>query len=305
MTPLKISKTIFFSAFPFLPCCSISSPSKREHLRMVVRDVVALKARGVTLAFALLALSCFARASSAPATRDPSALSVVQQSLSAMGGVAAFAAIQDISVQGECAVTDTDAKGSTNWSTKIAWTVGAREFRYENTTDGETSLFVSGHGKPAASSAGSTQAVSRRTSQFTLAYHLPGLLLYRELSNPLYGMVSKGKQNIPEGPAIVVRLAIMAAGRPVRQTVQDWYFSPSTFLPMKVEYRIPSESASEFSVRKSAQYAEFQRQGEAAFPYQIALTTESFSSSQCVLSLVQVNTNPPDALFDAAAGGAQ
>lgn len=200
---------------------------------------------------------------SAPGARDAAAVAVVEKSLAALGDVNAIAAIRAVVSTGTIVNVGSSTQIPFRWEEQVSG--NHFEFRQETTVNGMTRVFASGHGKPGFGQLG--QPAMRLSGQVEIAaipVHLPALVLLLELQDPVYSIQSVGGSDSKQ--AIHVRIANTTD--PVMQvfTQQDWYFDPRTFVPVRLEYRIPSVKNALHTLQSTCVYSSWVQKQGVQFP---------------------------------------
>jgi hypothetical protein len=247
-----------------------------------------------------LALTCiissFAQTQTAiVARRDQSAVEVVTQALSVMGGSAAWSQISSATVTGNCASSATQSAVSANFR----WTTQGAEFRYETDTDNSGPIFLSAHGQPFIAAASGNVSLSPEYRSRMLPFHLPGIPLQTALSDSTISIRLIGNEMLKGNPAIHVRIAQFRIFGIVRGAVQDWWFDPGSGLPIQVGYLIPSQADGVYG-NLTWSFDGWSTQGTLLLPYQLLQSVSgAFAMQSCTVNAVQTNTNPAASIFDA------
>jgi hypothetical protein len=87
-------------------------------------------------------------------------------------------------------------------------------------------------------------------------------------------------------------------------TPQDWYFDPVSFLPVRVDYRLPYEFDATHADPVSIEFANFQSVGGIFVPFQLRLKV-IFSSTVVTVTTATFNTGLSPSTFDPPSGGGQ
>jgi len=229
------------------------------------------------------------------AVRDQAAVQLVNQALNAMGGVAAWSGVTDSVVTGNC--TAPSAQGSA--SANFRWTVQGREYRYETDTDNAGPIYLSAHGRPAASGTAASLALVSEYQDRMLAYHLPALTLGHALADTSFGIRLVGQETLNGSAAIHVRIGQFVGYAKIQGSDQDWWFSPTTSLPLRVAYRLPTQTNSVYA-HLTWDFSNWSQQGTLLIPLGLSQSFADQTPMQsCTVANLQVNTNPPATLFDA------
>ena len=95
---------------------------------------------------------------------------------------------------------------------------------------------VSGHGSAGHQEDGKNRSLPPQVSWGMPPLHLPGVVLSRELNNPLYSL----RIVADESGLMHIRTAWKLNSVTASVTAQDWFFDPVTNLPAKVQYLLPN-----------------------------------------------------------------
>jgi hypothetical protein len=265
----------------------------------------------------LLAAAGYATAQTStppPAYRDSQALNLVQASLAALGGQAAFSAVQDATVNGSCTPTEgstaPQASGSASTAESsssndvaaagapqtITWITAGDDFRYESSQNGQTRLLVSSHGLPVVSGSGTTEQLSALSAAVLKPYHIPGLVLAQDVQDTNWGFRYVGEETIAGVQAVHVRIQRTARGWPIPILNQEWYFNPTTHLPIEVQYHVPSDPPSRFYGTVAVTYSSFSAE-QTPVPQQILVGSPGSDPVACTLAAPSFNTHPQSTEF--------
>jgi hypothetical protein len=249
----------------------------------------------------LILFQVLALAADGQVTRDPQALALIQKAVDAIGGVAAFAGIQDCTVQGQVQV----APDSPFYDGGFIWKNAGREFRYENPRADGTQILVSGHGKPALQENGSVSPTTLQAGIAKIPPHLMPRLLVDALQNPNVQVspISDGK--VAGKPAIQIALSDASTKLAASLTSQVWFFDSTSALPLRVEYRVPSNGDANITVGAAVEFLDFRVVSGIVVPFQLVLYQEDPLDSVLTLKSVQFNTGIDPSEFDLLSGGGQ
>jgi len=262
---------------------------------------------GLAILSFLLTLPTLAQQSSSGISphvqRDAQALTVIDNSLAAMGGQAVLASIQDADTTGACSNQVVSGATSTTTPSTFEWIVAGNAFRDQTIENGQATITVSGNGQPSRSESGVIEKVSPSDALSSLPFHLPGILLLQELNNPAYSFRAMGVQQTAEGPAQEVEIAIAGPERPIEGSTQLWYFSTVNNQPLQVTYTMPSEQAPEVTVPVTTSFSGYSTVNGALLPMRITISVGDFLTVNCIANTVRVNVHPSEATFDSPSGG--
>lgn len=258
------------------------------------------------LAFALSTLAQQSSTPTAPlqSTRDAQAVTVVQQSIMAMGGAAALGQVQNSVVTATIvnpAVQESAPQGTTETFT---WTYAGSEFRLEDSGTTGAHVLVSSGGSPQDYHDGAWYVVSPISVRTNLPYHVPALALFGETQNPGYSFVFIGSTTINGKTATHIQTRDDSDTTGHLFTPQDWYFDPATALPLRVEYQIPMSLNPSDSFRASIDFSNFQAVSGVLIPFQLSIAEGPVSMTSTVTSAV-FNTAVNSSVFAPSTAGAQ
>jgi len=231
------------------------------------------------------------------AVSGQTATQVLTNSLNAMGGAAAWSQVIDATVTGSCAST---VNGSDQTPYSFIWISAQNEFRYESDPGANSSVMLSGHGKPKIISASDQRFVTNETVDLLRPFHLPGLVLAAELADSHYSASIVGLETVLGEATVHTRIVHRLAVAPQLGSTQDWWFDASTNLPVKVMYLIPGQTLEEYMPMTVLFSNWSAAKGALLIPHQLSQSLgEGIDQQSCSVNEVQTNTQPAPALFDA------
>ena len=229
--------------------------------------------------------------------RDAGAVNTVQAAIVALGGQAALSAIQDATVSGSCQSANANASYNSNAQTAVSWTISGREFRYLTRAEGEEHILVSGHGRPMVSESAATRALNPLTQALLKPYHFPGIVLVHELQDPSRSFKFMGTESIAGVQALHARIFTAVGGWPLPAFDQDWYFDPSSHLPVAVTYRLPTAVTSNVFVVATMIYQSFDTSQSMPTIQRLQTEYDGLDPKTCTLAAPTINSHPPAATF--------
>ena len=243
--------------------------------------------------------SAQSQSTSTPPIRDAQAIATVQSAIAALGGTQNIAAIQDSMIQG----TQQDTTNPQVAPLTFTWQQSGAEFRdFIQATD-HTHIEVSGHGYPAQQLAGQWVPVPYHVARANLPFELPALVLYQELTIPTYTLQYIGVATIGGKSAIHLHTSDDTDPVGTLVTSQEWYFDPVSFIPIRVEYRVPYPRNAYQWTPLSVDYRNYQTQNGVAIPFELDINP-SFGIVVATVNSVTFNSGLSASLFDPP-GGAQ
>jgi hypothetical protein len=245
--------------------------------------------------------------STGSSVRDPQALATVQTALAAMGGTAAIGQVQKSVTTG----TTIDQPATQNSATNFTWTYAGSNFRDENDAPSRGHILVSNGGTPQDFRNGAWSAVPAVISRINLPYHVPALVLLNEINNAGYSIVYIGSTTLNGQNAIHVLTRDDSDSAGHLFTPQDWYFDPSTGLPLSVQYQfpvsqnpVPVSQDPSASVQVSIGFSNYNAVGGILVPLQLNIVAGPISCVATISSVVFNSTIDPSG-FTPNTGGAQ
>ncbi len=233
--------------------------------------------------------------------RDPAAVIAVQQAVIALGGFAVAAQIADATVTG----TIQPADGGHLKAGTFVWMDAPPEFRYEIRTVDATRVFASGHGFPANQVGARTRPLLQHMATATLPFHLPALVLARELQDARYSVLLVGSVVVNGALAVHVRISLNTDSVSAAVTPQDWYFDSSSGLPIRVEHRLPDNHHANDCAVEAEDFSNFQTVKGLQVPFHMTIYEDGVLQGAATVGSVNFNTGLSSSEFDLAVGGAQ
>jgi hypothetical protein len=222
---------------------------------------------------------------------------VIRKGLDAIGGSAAWLQAHDAKVEGSYEVPgleggDPIARGD------FVWITAGSEFRYQVGTGADQVAHLSGHGKPSLRTATSAVALPTEYFQRRLPFHLPGVLLASLLHDPTELLVFEGRDDLGGTPAIRVRADSFRGAAMVQGSEQEWWFNPSSGMPLKVAYVLPTEDGKQH-LHMELRFESWKARGDLLLPVlmQDILEGQVIMATNTVKS-ISINTLPVATLFD-------
>jgi outer membrane lipoprotein-sorting protein len=232
-------------------------------------------------------------------TRDPGAVAALQNSLAAMGGLRAIAAVQNSVTLG----TRQAAEGNTLPSGDFTWETSGDQFRYDEPAKSGRAVFVSNGQSPQQEVDGKVSRVPRHIAEALFPFQLPAVTLLRELQNPSYSITFKGNKMLNGAAVVHIRTVLMTDAVTIAVTPQDWYFDAQSFLPVQVAHLLPYANDALKSVRAEDHFSEYRSVSEVQIPFQIGQYQSRQLRCTYELKSVEFNTKVSASDFTVAGGG--
>jgi hypothetical protein len=253
----------------------------------------------LTLLLGMFTATCERAQTQGVSEQGTTATMVLTNALTAMGGQIAWSQIVDTTVTGNCTSTSTKANG-TESGMPFRWITAKEEFRYESGTAGQISALLSGHGKPIDAGLTGALSLSYETAALLKPFHLPGLVLFTVLNDPQYRASVIGQETVSGNSTIHLRVVHRLARGPESGSSQDWWFDPSTNLPLKVTYMAPGQTVQAY-MPITYSFSQWSTEaGGLIVPHQLEESMELDTSlATCAVLAFKTNTQPNASLFDA------
>jgi hypothetical protein len=255
-----------------------------------------------------LLFPCAAQQSPSPDTqqpkRDAQAVSIISAAIQAMGG-AQISQIRALDARG----TVTAAAGSSSRSGTFVWrdqvTAQGFEFRKELQMAGATEVFLSGHGKPARVTGSKVEKIAAHVATATLPYYSPSVVLSREFANSGYNFSVIGQSSVNGQPAAQLHLSIDTNDLGKSLGTQEWFFSASSGLPIRIIYRVPDTHDAARFEEVTTDFGDYRNVSGMLFPFAISTFRGAVPRNTITVNSLIVNPTISTAEFDAPSGGAQ
>jgi hypothetical protein len=241
---------------------------------------------------------CFGQTATALAVpRDQKAIEVLTRSMSSLGGSPVTSASTGV-VTGQ--VVDPDGSTVRTFKTQYLFSPASISFRKEVTSADGTSIFGSGGGSPGFQpQKGKAQPLRAHVTNQVIPLELPAMILSRALLNSKEKilLVDSGSTSSP------IHVKIEDESTDVSQSLstQDWYLDPTTFLPIRVVYKISDVANPFFSIPGTCDYMSFTEINGVLMPLKIWAYEEKVRVAEITFSSVQLNSALPTA-FDVVPG---
>jgi hypothetical protein len=237
--------------------------------------------------FVSIILLSISTASAQQAQRDQSAVTVLQQSLTAMGAASGSGNITTIALSGHLNSYlngQTFAKSFTT-QYKVAGTTVS--FRREATDSNGTSIFASGGDRPVIQAAQKQKRrFGRHVALASAPFEVPAVALSLALSNTNCAITF-----ITEKSLAPLHVRIVDRTDEVSRSVtrQDWYFDRTTLLPTWVAFRLPDVLDPRIHAKAVSFYVSYQSASSVLVPKQIHTEVEGTADSDLTIESVQFN----------------
>lgn len=230
--------------------------------------------------------------------RDASALTVMQNSITAMGGSLGWSAVEDWTISGAESVNNSP-KGTFTW-------IGAGlEFCHTTQTANYTNQYLSGHGSPASIANGATSPLNVFISRASPPFYLPGVRLTQELANSGLTIQYIGSSITHGVPSIQIHVSDDTDTIGALVTPHDWFFDAVTLLPLQVQQRIPpNQNASDY-VNSTLDFWQYQTVTGLSVPAQMSSAVDGDTTTSFSLDSVIFNSGVSPSTFDLPTGGGQ
>jgi hypothetical protein len=137
-----------------------------------------------------------------------------------------------------------------------------------------------------------------------LPYHIPALALSAEVANPGYAFIFMGTATLNGTDVVHIQSRDDSDLVGHRFTVQDWYFDPTSALPVAVTYATPVSQNPGESLHQTMEYSNYKIVNGILVPFQLNVSSVAFSLVITLTSVV-FNTNLNTSTFAPSTGSAQ
>ena len=187
--------------------------------------------------------------------------------------------------------------GTFTWTMELTST--GYEFRNQLTQpDGTVSLFVSGFGSPKTSLNGSVAPTPGHLALASAPTHVGFLVLARALGSSSYTVAAEAPIQIGSVSTVHVHVSNDSDGILQTLTSQEWYFDPTSGLPLRVEYCVPDWLNAVHCLPGARDFANYQPTGGFLLPLQITNSFNGNPVSITKVSSVQFNVAVTPSEFD-------
>lgn len=219
-----------------------------------------------------------------------------------MGGAANVANIGSWTVQG---ISQQIESGASSQSRSFTWTVSGNDFRSELSGGGHSYVFVSGHGSPQSSIDGKTHTINDHVARAMLPFYFPEYTLSAEINNSAYTIFYVGAESLDGRSVIHLHTSDDTDDIGALVTPQEWYFDPTTFLPLRVEFRMPANENAEIYHTGAFDFSNYRTIDGLQVPYSLTYYDQGKSRASIAIQSFILNSQPSASLFDTLQGDLQ
>ncbi len=260
--------------------------------------------RNLLFVMFLVSLPCFIKAQDQPPislpVRHPEAVAAVERAITLMGGRPAIERTIDVIAQGDFQ----EQSGDMVVNGSFVWKNSGKEFRYENTRNGVTQVFLSNGGSPAVGVNGKFKRFFGHVTLYHLPPHLSALTLVGRLRGAGISISALGLTTLGDRQAL--RVLMKEDGDPVTEALssQVWFFEISSGLPIQVEYRLPDNSNAVRLMTATDQLSDFRSLSGILVPFRLV---SNIGNEQRVFTVTSItfNTGISPSEFTVPPGGDQ
>jgi len=230
--------------------------------------------------------------------RNSTAVLILESAVSALGG-ASISQVRDCVAEGTSQVYI----GHAGAVEQLTIENFGSEYRYQGARG---DIIVSGHGKPIAEDhTGKRIPLSRRTVWGNISPHLVALYLYAELTDLRYSVLYGGSDTVGGRRAIVIMSSHpTGTGKHPHDsaTARKWFIDASSYLPLKIEYIVPSARDGGNDAVRSVELSNFKQVNGVLVPFQFTSFISGQLESTTTLHTVKFNVDLPASEFDISGG---
>lgn len=258
--------------------------------------------RGVaTAALILIIFSLPGISQVTPASKDAQALQVIEKSVAAMSA-APITQLHSWTITG---ISNRINVGGNASAQSFTWLFADGEFRAETVYAGHRHIFLSGHGQPARIVDEKISKLYGHIASAHQPFYMPVYLLNSELTSGTYSVKYIGETVQNGVTALHIRTSDESSDVDSVVTTQDWYFDANTYLPLRVEFRLPSNNNALKYQRGAFDFSRFTKAGDFLVPDRIVSYQDEVATKQVSIESIALNSSPASSSFDAPEGDAQ
>lgn len=233
-------------------------------------------------------------------TRNANAISALTTAISALGGQSSWQKLQSIVVQGTLQQSNSSSTQQIRWIDDLSKPFP--EFRRETVINGNTVVWISGHGKSAYSNGTSTHSVPTHAMLANLPYYLPAIVLMREIADAQYSIEWIGNETLNGNPVVHVRCSRRNDRVNASVTPQNWYFDATTLLPIRVEFRVPNFANALKTFKGSIDYSGWHNESGLLTPTILTSSRSAGTSITITLNSYSLNSTITSSDFELSGG---
>jgi hypothetical protein len=228
--------------------------------------------------------------------RDPQALAIIQTSITAMGG-AAIQQVHDATIDGQIAATP----NSQSMNGPVEWKMAGAEFRMDVPSANGTASVMTGHGKPIAIN-GTSKPLRSYVTEALFVPPAIAVVLAQELLNPKMSLRYKDVESLGGESVAVITTALEMDYPDNVVTPQNWYFSSTTGLPVRVEFRSPDTQYPVNFIASAVDLSNYQTVSGVMFPFKVVSSVSGETQVIFTIQNVLVNSGIAPSQFDSQIG---
>jgi hypothetical protein len=257
--------------------------------------------------FLLAASSVFLVGQQTTPQRDPAALTTISTALTAMGLPLNASQINTIALTGSVSPASGSQDPAGTFTSVVQLGTNGYEVRNEFVSNGNQSLFVSNHGSPGFVVGGTyAQMMSGHVTMITAPSQLPMLELIRALSSSNYAVSQAAPSTVDGVAAVHVHISDETDYVSHAVTQQEWFFNPSTGLPLRWQFGVPDTFNAEHTVWPgSKDFSSYQQMDGILLPTQILYSRGGNPASITTITSLQMNAPSTSSQFDLPPGVTQ
>lgn len=222
------------------------------------------------------------------AERNQNALAQIVRALNAMGGVDFFSRMSGIEVTG---------KLSGNSSAQFLWQASGSEYRLVSSFDSSSLEINSGSGQPFRNKSGKVEIIDPHIARSFFVPTAAGMLLQRFLNDPRYSVSAGGDSTLRGEPVTLIYVSLNTTRLFAKSTLQTWYFSANTDLPVRVRYRVFDENHPLLPDDATVDLSSYSTFNGALFPTSSVVSLNGQQQSSSTVTSVSINPQLDAKLF--------
>ena len=214
--------------------------------------------------------------------RDEKALKIIQKAASLM--------VSPSMATAGCTITASQVTTSTKGSSvseTVAWTVSGTEYVEDRRTDANNVIYNTNKGAPFLSHNGQQRSIPPHIAASLFSPSLAFRFLALRLNDPSYSFEYRGSTTIGSEPVSVVLLISRETRAIARATHQEWYFSESTGLPVRISYRLADIHNPAITVEAIADLSGYRSACGSLVPASASITTGGTAQTLLTITSIQ------------------
>jgi hypothetical protein len=233
-------------------------------------------------------------------TRDPQAMSVLSNTVAALGG-AAIAAIQDTVVQATFTPPPNHGAGPGTVTFK---TKGANKIRSDASNGSATAISIFNNGREFRTTPKGLAPAQSANADHKRIEHLPALMLAQELARNDFAAAFVGKETVEGRDVNHIRLFRVSNRNPsfdaqlTKNSELNVFVDAQTSRILKISFPYVAENDWRQSVPMEIFYDEYKTVNGIAVPFHVRTVFNGQPAGELQVTSVAINQGTPDSIFN-------